>query len=196
MQKFFLCMIVVCLLAVSADAQDQKPTVEIFGGYSYLNFDLAVDPFFVLDRQNGHGIGLSIAGNFTKHFGVVGDFSFNARDVELTFVGGFKDRAEARRLYYLIGPQFSARGQRLTGFGHVLVGAVRSRDEIGVNTKRTGFVLGVGGGLDVNLNKRVAIRAFQLDYLPSRIRGDFDMKTVWLQNFRAQAGVVIKFGGN
>ena len=196
MQKFFLCLLVVCLLAVSAHAQDRTPAVEIFGGYSYLNFDLAVDPLFVLDRQNGHGVGFSVAGNFTRHFGVVGDFSFNARDVKLTFPGGFTDRAEARRLYYLIGPQFSARGPRLTGFGHLLVGAVRSRDEIAVNTKRTGFVLGAGGGLDVNVNKRVAIRAFQLDYLPSRIRGDFDLKTVWLQNFRAQAGVVIKLGGN
>jgi hypothetical protein len=196
MQKFFLCPVVVCLLVVSASAQERTPAVEIFGGYSYLNFDLAVDPFFVLDRQHGQGIGLSLAGNFTKHFGVVGDFSFNARDVKLTFLGGFTDRAEARRLYYLIGPQFSARGERLTGFGHMLIGAVRSRDEIGGDTKRTGFVLGAGGGLDVHLNKRVAIRAFQLDYLPSRIKGDFDLKTVWLQNFRAQAGVVIKLGGN
>ena len=196
MQKFFLGSVVVCLLVVAAAAQEQTPRVEIFGGYSYLNFDLAVDPFFVLDRQHGHGIGLSVAGNFTKHVGVVGDFSFNARDVKLTFANGFTDRAEARRLYYLIGPQFSARSERLTGFGHVLIGAVRSRDEIGVNTKRTGFVLGGGGGLDVNVNKRVAIRALQLDYLPSRIRGDFDLKTIWLQNFRAQAGLVIQLGGN
>jgi hypothetical protein len=49
----------------------------------------------------------------------------------------------------------------------------------------------VGGGLDINVNDRVAFRLFQADYLNSRADG-FSGKPV--NNFRIATGVVFRFG--
>ena len=59
-----------------------------------------------------------------------------------------------------------------------------------MSVSETGFAMAFGGGLDVNAGKRVAIRIFQLDYLPSRLAGVWSKK-----DFRASAGVVFKWGG-
>jgi hypothetical protein len=61
----------------------------------------------------------------------------------------------------LIGPQFTVRGKGATGFAHVLVGGVRSIE--GGNH----FAGALGGGVDINAGKRVAIRVFQFDYIPN-----------------------------
>src|SRR5262245_54507163 len=64
-------LFVVCLLlafALIAQAQD-KPKIEIFGGYSYLRAD---------DNDDGinlHGWNASATGNLNKWFGVKADFS-------------------------------------------------------------------------------------------------------------------------
>ena len=190
--KFLPSLVAVFLLVVSTQAQEREPVVEIFGGYSYLNFDLANGAFTGAGRQNGHGVGLSAAANLNQRFGVVADFSFNARDVALPVFGGVE--GEARNIYYLFGPRLSARSERATVFGHALVGAVSLRDEFGSIHKTTDVALGFGGGLDINLSKTVALRAFQLDYLPSRATSEFTDEKRWLHNFRAQFGIVFKLG--
>ena len=192
MRKFLISTVVVFLLIATTRAQDRESLVELFGGYSYLNFDLANGPLIGAGRQNGHGVGLNVAANLNERLGIVGDFSFNARDVAIPIFGGIK--GEARNIYFLFGPRLSARSERRTVFGHVLVGAFIARDEFGRINKSTDVALGIGGGLDVNVSRTVAIRAFQLDYLPSRAAFGFNEEKAWLHNFRAQFGVVLKLG--
>jgi len=47
--------------------------------------------------------------------------------------------------------------------------------------------IGFGGGLDVNLNPRVAVRILQADYVPTRSAGK------WQNDFRVSIGVVFRF---
>jgi hypothetical protein len=56
--------------------------------------------------------------------------------------------------------------------------------------KENDFAMAFGGGLDVNLNKMVALRPVQLDYFTTRTgqTGNF------ADHFRYSAGVVIKLG--
>ena len=192
MRRLIVSIVTTLLVSIAAQAQDRPPAVEVYGGYSHLNFDLALDPVTRPGRQSANGVGLSVAGNFNSRFGIVGDFSYNVKDVTIPEFGGLK--AAARNLYFLAGPRISMRRERTTVFAEALVGAVRMRADIGGVPKFTDLAFGLGSGLDVNINRRVAIRAFQFDYLPSRTTNDFTKEKVWLHNFRAQVGVVLKLG--
>jgi hypothetical protein len=54
--------------------------------------------------------------------------------------------------------------------------------------------MAIGGGLDVNLSKRLALRVIQADYLYKQLGFDrigFDVHN----NLRASVGIVFRFGG-
>jgi opacity protein-like surface antigen len=92
---------------------------------------------------NFHGWNASVTGNVTKRLGVVGDFS----------------------------------GQRVTPFVYALFGATRFQESAIIGGQKlsgsdTGFSSALGGGLDVKVNDRLAIRAFQIDYFRPNFFGE------------------------
>jgi opacity protein-like surface antigen len=183
---------VLFLVAVSAQAQDY-PKAEIFGGYSYFSRDVSFDdPFddddlgFFNEREGLHGFGFSVAGNFHKNLGIVGDFSYHKREIELP--GPDLDFSD---FIFLFGPRFTARGDSIDGFVHTLVGGVRSKVED--FDSNTDLALGFGGGVDIKLNESFAIRAVQLDYIPLRSRNPFTLDKEWNHNLRVQVGVTYKW---
>jgi hypothetical protein len=191
MRKVILLFAVLFLITVPARAQDTYPTAEIFGGYSYfsedLNFDLDDDePIDFDERESFHGFGISVAGNLSKWFGIVADFSYNKSEIELP-----GEDIDTSNLIFLFGPRISARGSAVTGFGHFLVGGTRRKVES--FDSETGFTLGIGGGVDINVGDSVAIRLFQADYLPTRFENFFG-DSEWFNNFRFQIGLVFKAG--
>jgi len=160
------------LMIQPAFAQDEHPRVEIFGGASYLPADNMDFP-----RNDSFGFQTSINGNFNRWFGIVGD------------VGGQYNRTPHTSVHeFLAGPRFTKRTKRVTVFGHVLVGASVGHTSIQGFSDR-GFTLGGGGGFDINLSPRIAIRPLQLDYIGSFV-------DILENNFRFGSGVVFKFGGN
>jgi opacity protein-like surface antigen len=192
-----LCISILAFLITSAtaSAQDNHPSAEVFGGYSYLRFEVAPDAR--IDRQGGHGVGINAALNLSKWLGIAGDFSYNAKRVRIPLEFTDADvRANVQHTYFLFGPRFSIRGDSATGFFQALVGGAHIRDEFGTVQSTTDVALAIGGGVDVGIRRNVAIRAFQLDYLPSRRKIAFTDDRQWLQNVRAQVGVVIRFGGD
>ena len=89
---------------------------------------------------------------------------------------------------YTFGPTVRFPMEKATPFVHALfggghLGASASGESISSN----GFVYALGGGLDINASKSVAIRIGQFDYLGSR----FESTTQ--KNFRYSAGIVFKF---
>jgi opacity protein-like surface antigen len=185
MKKLFLLTAVLFLAAVPASAQDDYPSAEIFGGYSYLSVDLNIDDpddFFDFDDREGvHGFGFSVAGNLSRSVGIVGDFSYNKKSVD--FPGGDIDSSV---FIFLFGPRFTARGDTANVFGHVLVGG--SRFKVEDFDSDVGFSLGVGGGVDINVSDSVGIRLVQADYIPTRIFEE------WFHNLRFQIGIVFRAG--
>ena len=154
--------------------RDRFPRAEIFGGYSYA-------------RTNGglnlNGWEASVSGNLSSYLGIVGDIS-----------GHYSSEYEANAHFYtfLGGPRFFYRGKRATAFGHAMFGVTH----LGAGVDILGFSLGLsdtvfamafGGGLDLNVSKRLAVRAIQVDYLPIRWEGET------FNNVRASAGLVVKF---
>ena len=191
MRRMVMFAVVLLACSVSAKAQSSYPKAEIFGGYSYLNVN--GEDTVGVDRKSLHGVGFSLAGNLSKKIGITGDFSYNVRNnIE---VGSFN--VDLNAFYFLFGPRFSWRSEKATVFGHALAGGVRSKTHLkGFGAGReTDFAMGFGGGVDVRVNKIIAVRAFQGDYLPTRVDDLFGDKK-WIHHFRVQAGVVFTFGAD
>ncbi len=182
MRKLFVAASLLLLLPLAAIAQD-KPKVEIFGGYSYVHTDDALD----LDL---HGWNASVTGNLNKWFGITADFSGHYGDVSLS--PGV--RADVSAHLFMGGPQIAYRKNDVwQPFGHLLLGAARShisaRTATGrVSATNTDFALAVGGGLDAHIAKHLAIRLFQADYV--YVHDSVDDSN----NFRLSTGLVLRLG--
>lgn len=194
MRKFLIIAAFILLVSIPARAQDTYPTVEIFGGYSYLSTDVTFDnPFdddeddFFDDREGFHGAGFSLAGNLSRSVGLVADFSYHKKELDVPF---FADEIDSSALIFLFGPRFTARGDRVNAFGHILIGGVRTKVE--EFDSETDLALGVGGGIDIKATDKFAIRLIQLDYIPVRSEGLFDDKE-WFHNLRFQIGGVLRW---
>ena len=156
------------LLGMPVQAQDY-PKAEIFGGFSFAIVDDPIDN----ERETFSGLQTSVAGNFNKSFGIVGDF------------GGHSDLGSTA-LEFMVGPRFTSRGDTATGFIHAMFGGVSFDGNVNSDT---GFAMAFGGGVDVNVSKRFAFRVIQFDYVPTHL---FD---TWEHNIRIGSGVVFKLGG-
>lgn len=95
---------------------------------------------------------------------------------------------------FLFGPRFTMTGGRMTAFAGPLAGFSRLSGRV----PQTNFIMGFGGGLDIALTKRIAIRAFQADYIPEKTGNiSFDntfLPLDWRHNLRLQSGIVFRFG--
>jgi opacity protein-like surface antigen len=148
-RKFFCAMSMVFLALLSARAQD-APKAEVFGGYSW-------------SGGNFHGWNASVTGNINQRLGIVADFSGHYGS-DLGFV-----RVNQHAHSFLFGPRVAFSGKRLTPFIYGVFGATRFAESAVISGQHlshvsNGFSLAVGGGLDVKVNDRIAIRTFQLDY--------------------------------
>ncbi len=182
MRKLLFVASLLLLLPFAAHAQD-KPKVEIFGGYSYLHTDDALD----LDL---HGWNASVTGNLNKWFGIKADFSGHYTTEEIS--PGIK--ADLSGYLFLIGPQFAYRKHDTwQPFGHVLLGAAHQQASARTPTGRfstsdTAFAFVVGAGLDAHVIKPLAIRLFQADYVLTNFNDDTQ------HNFRLSTGLVLRLG--
>jgi outer membrane immunogenic protein len=100
---------------------------------------------------------------------------------------------------YLLGLRYSqATRSRLVPFAQALVGGVHGFDAYfpnpdGSRVTPDGLAASFGGGINLNLSSRFALRAFQADYLLTSLPNDAGN---WQNNFRLGAGIVIRFGVN
>jgi opacity protein-like surface antigen len=174
MRRILFAASLLLLLSVAAMAQE-TPRVELFGGYSYAG-------------GNFHGWNASVTGNLNRWFGVTADFSgYNGVSRE----PNFEEKQSVQT--YMFGPKFSVRRKRVTTFAYALFGGARINSRATVFGQRffasdTGSSLALGGGLDVRLNDRIAIRAFQIDYLRTNLFGEANNRG------RLSFGVVFRFG--
>jgi hypothetical protein len=182
MRKLLFVASLLILLPLGVFAQD-KPKVEVFGGYSYLRTDDSLE----LDL---HGWNASVTGNVNKWFGIKADFSGHYDDVQIS--PGV--RADVSAHLFLAGPQFAYRKNDVwQHFVHLLVGAARSHISARTATGRTKltdthFAFVAGGGLDAHVAKHLAIRIFQTDYV--YVHDDLDDT----HNFRFSTGLVLRLG--
>lgn len=114
---------------------------------------------------NANGWNASLTGNVNRWFGVAADFS-----------GAYKSGEHVHT--YMFGPVFSARSDKVTPFAHALFGGA------GTNA----FAMAFGGGVDVKMADKVALRLIQGDWLVLRSEGFTSKK-----NARISTGIVFRF---
>jgi hypothetical protein len=189
MRKALLGVCLMLMVPLAAMAQPEYPRAEVFGGYSFFR----ANP----DGMNLQGWDASVTGNLTRWFGVEGDISGHYGSPRVFgFTVPFVDISSHT---FMAGPRLAYASGSITPFAHFLIGGARaSTGALGVSTSDTALATAIGGGIDVNLNRTLAIRAVQADYLMTRFKtgpqfffSGFDQRQ---NNFRISAGFVIKLG--
>jgi len=94
------------------------------------------------------------------------------------------------------GPKILLTGHRFVPYGQILFGGAHGSDSYfptstSFTTSATSFAFSPGGGLDINLTHRIAIRAVDADYLRTSLPNG---STNTQNHLMIGAGVVIKFG--
>jgi opacity protein-like surface antigen len=160
----------------TAQGQEITPRFEAFAGFSYLRLDAGLR-----NDRDMNGFNTSLTYNFNRFLGATGEIGGN-------YGNAVGSGVKADQFFFLFGPKFAYRGNsRVTPFAHVLPGVVRLNVDFGANdASTTQFALATGGGLDINISDRIAVRGAQADYIMSRLGGIQN-------NLRVSTGFVFKF---
>lgn len=182
------------------------PRSEFFIGYTYTSLDPGVG---IREYFPGNGWNAAVTGNFTSWFGLVGDFSGAYGEKQIrSIVGVTLPRAVTidYRAYTLLGgPQFTARGERVSGFARVMAGVSLLKQSVNdpITQSRldagddSAFAFAFGGGVDTRVTDRVAWRVAQVDYVLTRFK-DFEdatltnIRTKSQHNFKVSTGLVFR----
>jgi opacity protein-like surface antigen len=191
----------------SNGANVATPRVELFLGYSYLRAvpTLAEGNRFVW--LNGGST--SIAFNFNRYLGLVGDFAGFA-DSQLRVNGaaspGKVVDSSGSAYTYLFGPRLSFRKHdRFTPFAQVLFGGVHA-SPVTISSDCSGagctplpaenkFAMTAGGGLDIRVHRHIAIRVIQAEYLMTNFDDPSTGQNATQNDVRLSAGIVFRLGG-
>ncbi len=175
-----LLVVAVILLGFSTMAMAQEfARAEVFGGYSFLRCDntLLGAPGATC-RYDGWKAAVAINGN--KWLGFVAD------------VTGSYDRSVpagvSRHVHsFLVGPRFTIRSGRTTTFLQGLFGDSRITPGVYFPYDNS-FTMALGGGLDIDVSEKFAVRPIQLEYVGIRSESPVT------DNLRMSIGLIYKIG--
>ena len=135
------------------------------------------------ERDSGYGYAEY---NFNKVLGLVADLGAyhigNAGGVQLG----------STTFQYLFGPRFNWRRSRFTPYVETLVGG-SSTTQLQASAQNN-FTAAIGGGIDINLTNRIAVKPVQVEYLATQFSTGATNLNFVQNNLRYSAGVVFRFG--
>lgn len=199
----------VLLVAVSALAQ----RADVFGAYSYLHFSPTITG---LNSRSFNGGGGGADLYFLGILGVKGDFmAYQSTTFTRTvptpivipgngIIPAGTYTSQGNMVTYLFGPLIRIPLPVFKPFGEVLFGGsytngyVNLTKQINANggtistPTQHPFTLAAGGGLDVSVSHRIAIRVGEFDYVLTRYTNPLT-STNNQNNFRYVGGIVFKF---
>jgi opacity protein-like surface antigen len=175
-------LVLAALLSGQALAAD-APRAEVFGGFQYFRANSGLDVTGI-DHFNLNGWNASLSGYFNRYLGITADFGGVYGSPEVLGVP-----IHTKVHTFMFGPVLRLPNPtHLTPFVHALGGGVHtSADASGSSGSETDAAWAVGGGVDLDMARVLAIRLAQVDYLQTRIGSTSQ------NNFRYSAGIVIKF---
>lgn len=203
LNKLSLCALLFSLFAIVGFAQTSSGDYhkfEAFGGYSNNQVDTNSGSTNNTDsnnyRRSSNGFEVSATGNFSRFFGIKGDFSAHYRKYSFSIPANSISAAQNLRLKstiynFLGGVQIkdnAKNGSRFRPFGYAMVGAARATGEdldSGASGSENGLAGAFGGGIDIKATRRLSVRAVQVDYNPTHFADAVQ------HNFRIGVGLVI-----
>jgi opacity protein-like surface antigen len=190
----------------------ETPKVEVFLGYS--RFGTVSNNTVTGNRMVGlNGGSASVAFNFNRYLGIVGDFGgYDDSQLQLTGTGVNQPlvvNSSGTAYTYLFGPRFSYRNRtRFTPFAQILAGGVHAsavtvNDCVGASCAvlpvQNSFAFTGGGGLDIRLTRHISIRAVQAEYMLTRFEGVVNGvstgSSASQNDLRLSSGLLFAFGG-
>ena len=152
---------------------------------------------FNSDRSRDGLYGFQVRGayNFSRYWGLEAEVSYHQRHFDAPFIDL---HSKLTQVMAGIKLQDNSNTTRYRPFAHALAGVAHvsefprivvdsSNFEVLSIRSGTGPAFALGGGLDIRLTRKTEIRVFQIDYNPSRIKGDV------FQNVRLGIGVNFRF---
>jgi outer membrane immunogenic protein len=167
-----------------AAAQD-APTIEVGADYDYVRSNAAPGDCGCFALNGGDGW---FAYDFSKAFSAMAEVSGqHASNPD-------NSGSNLTLISYLFGPRYSWRNaSHLEPFGQVLLGAVHASGAIATGSAgpQNAFAMTAGGGVDIGITRRFALRAFEADYYYTGFNnGTNDHQN----NLRISAGLIVRFG--
>jgi outer membrane immunogenic protein len=176
---------------VSQDTKAQSgPRMDVGGDYNYVRSNVPAGGCGCFGFNGGSGW---VSFNFTHSLGLVGEIAGqHASNISTT-------GADLTLTSFLAGPRYTwTRPHRLAPFAQALLGGAHASGALapgssGLPGSANAFAMTAGGGLDIGLTRRIALRAFEADYYLTRFdNGVNDHQN----NLRIGVGVVVRFGGS
>jgi opacity protein-like surface antigen len=192
------------LITSMALAQSDYPKVETSPAFMYIRTPIQGVSF------NCAGGGGTLAYNMSSAIGIAADLG-GCRYFGNTI--GLGNTITANDFTFMFGPRFTYRSSSaFQPFAEVNFGGNRLsatckssalncvNRTLGATFTKTAFALTAGGGFDIKLNKKFAIRLVQAEYLYTRFGNDCPLAVCNNNNsqnsFRLKSGIVIGWGGS
>ena len=179
-------------LFLLGSASAQNIPVDVFGGYSYLNFNLPSNPSSGTASEtlgmNGWDVSAAV-GRFHRFSGEADFSGHSLNDCESTTFN-------CSNLSYMFGPRynFRDRSSRITAFVHGLVGRDNGTFVYnGSSLSDTSTAVAAGVGVDYWVLRHVGVQLGPVDYFYTRHLNDFGEPSQ--NSVRVSFGVVYRFGG-
>jgi opacity protein-like surface antigen len=180
MRKLLIACCLLFVAAASARAQEGKG-FEVSGNYQFVR----INPGNGANGINCQGGSGSFGVYLTSRIGAIGEFGGCK-------VTGLPSGTTSHELNYLFGPRiyFPTHNGRVFPFVQTLFGGEQfSAGATGLGSASTSaFAMTAGGGADITLNRRVSLRAIQVEYLYTHFGGASQ------NNLKIQSGIVWRFG--
>jgi len=177
--QIYVALALLITLSSAAVAQEAAPPkVDIFAGYAWAT---PGPVFFNTSKKGASGGAVDVTFNANRWLGFSTDFQVNSTQ-------------KFHMLHFMVGPRFAARGDHFVLFGETLGGLSRIQPRLGVDQWFNGFGAQLGGGLDIPVNNKVAIRLIEGDYLYSHMtHRSFGLGTQ--KGAQVRSGIVFMLGG-
>lgn len=217
MRRYFVLGSLLLLTAGTALAQGEFPKVETSPAFMYIRSSPNFTNSFAVNGQqlsgsnefNCAGGGGTIAYNLTGMLGIAADLGGCKFFSDALGIAGTK--VNGSQFTYLFGPRLTFRNSspfhpffELNFGGDRLAASCKSSstnclNAVGGGTySKNAFAMTVGGGLDIQLTKRIALRPFQAEYLYTRFGNSCAFAVCNNNNnqnsFRLKSGIVIAWG--
>lgn len=182
------CLVLSTMLVLFFTVSAFSQGVEVFGGYSYQR----------TGDEGLNGFNAAVTGNMSSWAGITGEISRHTWGMSMLSGTGLVS-VDANVLAFRVGPKFVSRMNDTASFfvqplfGGYRMGVGADGTGLTVSASGTGFTAAAGGGFDLRVGPKIAIRPAQLDwiYLGSvDVMGSSSGST---NGFRYSGGVVFKF---
>jgi hypothetical protein len=191
--KKLVCFALAALSLPSIATAQNLPAIDVFGGYSYLNFDQPTSGLTAYQTLKMNGWDVSGSVGLFHHLAVEGDLSGHS----VGDCGGISG-VNCSNFSYMLGARYNLgdRSSRITAFVHGLVGQDRA-DLLGLSSTTvsdTSVALAVGGGVDFWVYRHIGLQLGPADYVyTNHLNNDNGTSQ---GSFRVAAGVAFRFGGD